>query len=147
MTPAESKLDLEGRLAAVGFRFDQPRLDLAWQAFRAHLAVPLESAKDYVLAEAGVSDFDFQPLRPAFVFDLCRQFGYFDEDDEFQGYEQLHLMLYYEPKPELTQLCLSEFWEEGFSREQLVHAVEQSDAFRKAIAAHCTSALLMQWEV
>lgn len=147
MTPAQAKLDLERRLAAWGFDFSRPSLDLAWKAFREHLAVSLEGAKDHVLAEAGVYAFDFQPLSPAFTVDLCRQFGYVDEHDEFDGYEQLHLMLYYQPTPDLEQIRLSEFWEEGMSQEQLFEAVESSDAFRRVQARDGVAALLMQWEV
>ncbi|HEY8356508.1 MAG TPA: hypothetical protein VIL30_03515 [Ramlibacter sp.] len=147
MAPAEAKFDQEKRLAASGFDFSRPRLDLAWKAFGEHLGVSLEGARDYVLIEAGVYDFEFQPLRAAFTIDLCRQFGYFDEEDEFEGYEQLHLMLYFQPAPDLEEVRLSEFWEEGMSREQLLEAVESSDVFRKASAREGRAALLMQWEV
>jgi hypothetical protein len=147
MTPVEAKLDLERRLASVGFRFDAPRLDAAWGAFRDHLAVPVEGARDYVLAQSGIFEFDFQPLRPAFTIDLCRQFGHFDADGEFEGYEQLHLMLYYPPGPVGSTDRLSEFWEEGMSRDQLLAAVESSQAFQRAVSAKCHSALLMQWDV
>jgi hypothetical protein len=147
MTPAEAKLDLERRLMSAGFRFDAPRLDLAWRAFREHLAMPMQGARDYVLAESGVFEFDFQPLRPAFTIDLCRQFGHFDETGEFEGYEQLHLMLYYPADPLGSVTRLSEFWEEGLSQDELFAAVESSRAFQSARHANCVSALLMQWDV
>lgn len=147
MTPAHAKLDLERRLQDAGFRFDAPDLALAWKAFREHLAVPVEGVRDFVLADSGVFEFDFQPFRPAFIIDLCRQFGYFDDDDEFEGYEQLHLILYYSPSSVQPAARLSEYWEEGMPRDRLFEAVESSEAFRNAASAKCQAALVVQWEV
>ena len=147
MTPVEAKLDLEHRLAAAGFRFDAPNHELAWRAFREHLSVPVQGARDFVLVDSGVFEFDFQPLRPAFIIDLCRQFGYYDEEDEFEGYEQLHLILYYLPDAVTPERQLSEYWEPGMPRDQLFDAVESSEAFQRVAAATCQAALIIQWKV
>ena len=123
-----------------------PDLALAWRAFREHLASPVLDVRDYAMAEIGTYDFDFQPIRPALVVDLCRQFGRY-EDGEFQGYEQLHLMLYYPAQAELESLRMSEFWEEGQPQTGFVGEVERQEAFLKARSLEFSSALLKQWEV
>jgi hypothetical protein len=61
MTPADAKADLEKRLAQGGFDFERPDLETAWKALREHLGVEVVGAKDYVLVDVGVCDFDFQP--------------------------------------------------------------------------------------
>ena len=146
MTPAQAAADLEQRLLALGFDFGRPSLPLALKAFRAHLSVPVEGVSDYVMVEVGTQDFDFQPIRPAFVVDLTRQFGHF-EDGEFSHYEQLHLMLYALAKPELDGLRMSEFCDDGEDRDAFFVGAEAKPALVAAGGTEFAACLLKQWEV
>jgi len=147
MSPSEAKLDLERRLRTAGFDHAHPDLRIAWSCFREHLHQPVSGVGDSVMAEAGVYSFGFQPFKPAFVLDLCRQFEHRDESGEFDHYEQLHLMLYYDPTSDLSALRMSEFWEEGTSQDAFITAVERQPAFATAVGASCKASLLMQWNV
>lgn len=146
MSPADAKADLEKRLAQAGFDFEHPDLETAWKAFREHLGVEVIGAKDYVLVDVGVCDFDSQPFRPAFKVDLCRQFGFFDED-EFQGYEQLHLMLYFPATADLHGFTAGLFLDDAEERTPFHDEVERSTAFNKARSLRCTAAALDYWQV
>ena len=146
MSPADAKADLEKRLARAGFDFEHPDLETAWKAFREHLGVEVVGAKDYVLVDVGVCDFDFQPFRPAFQVDLCRQFGFFDEG-QFQGYEQLHLMLYFPLTADLNEFTAGLFSDDGEERVPFQDEVERSAAFSKARSLKCTAAALDYWPV
>ncbi len=147
MTPSDAKADLETRLGRLGFDFKQPDLGLAWTAFREHLGQQVEGARDYVMVEVGTYDFSFQPIRPAFTVDLCRQFGFHDQNGNFQGYEQLHLMLYNPTSPEFEGVHGSFFADDGEARSSLFEAVEGSLAFLGMGSSVWSSARLMQWEV
>ena len=146
MTPADAKADLEKRLAQAGFDFAEPDLQTAWKAFREHLGVEVAGAKDYVLVDAGVCDFDSQPFRPAFKVDLCRQFGFFEEG-EFQGYEQLHLMLFFPATADLDELTAGHFLDDAEDRAPFYGEVEGSVAFNKACSLKCAAAALDYWPV
>lgn len=146
MTPADAKSDLERRLSDSGFNFQQPSLATAWKSFREHLAVPVAGASDYVLVDVRICDFEFQPLRPAFTVDLCRQFGFF-EDGQFAGYEQLHLMLYFPADTDLVEFTAGLFCDDGDDRVPFFSEVENSSAFKKAQSLNCAAALLDYWEV
>lgn len=141
MTPADAKADLEKRLTQTGFTFADPDLETAWRAFREHLGVKVVGAKDYVLVDAGVCDFESQPFRPAFKVDLCRQFGFFDEG-EFQGYEQLHLMLFFPATADLDELTAGHFLDDAQDRAPFYGEVERSPAFTKAGSLKCAAAAL-----
>ena len=146
MTPAQAAPDLEQRLLALGFDFSRPNLALALKAFREHLSVPVDGVSDYVMVEVGMTDFEFQPLRPALTIDLTRQFGHF-EDGEFSHYEQLHLMLYAPAKPEFEKLQMSAFCDDGEERAPFLSAVEANRAIVTAGSIEFSACLLKQWEV
>ena len=146
MTPAQATADLKQRLLALGFDFDRPSLQLALQAFRAHLSIPMEGVSDYVMVEVGTNGFEFQPIRPALTVNLTRQFGHF-EDGEFSHYEQLHLMLYAPAKPEFEGLHMSEFCDEGEERAPFLDAVEANQALVGASRIEFAACLIKQWEV
>lgn len=146
MTPADAKADLGKRLAQAGFDFESPDLKKAWRAFQEHLGVEIVGAKDYVLVDVGLCDFDFQAVRPAFQVDFCRQFGFFDEG-QFQGYEQLHLILYFPATADLDELKACLFLDDGEKRPSFYREVESSEAFIKACLLNCSAAALDYWSV
>jgi hypothetical protein len=147
MTPADAKLDLERCLHGPEFDFEFPDVSIAWRAFVEHLRHSVDGVRDYTMAEIATCSFEFQPIRPALVLDLCRQFGHFDEAGEFSHYEQLHLMLYHPVGVDLEALHMSEFRDEGESMESFANVVEGHVAFLKAKGLKFRASHVMQWDV
>ena len=83
---------LETSLRQEGFDAARPDVAVAWRAFRAFGAVPVEVAEDAFLFECGV--YDDRDGAPRFMWSLKRQFTH-ESDGEYSTMEHLHLTFYF----------------------------------------------------
>lgn len=88
----EALSHLEASLRQESFDAKRPDVGVAWSAFRAFGAMPVEVAEDAFLFECGV--YDDRDGAPRFMWSLKRQFTH-ESDSENPTMEHLHLTFYF----------------------------------------------------
>ena len=102
----------------------------AWEAFKAYGREVAGQRGVGLLFQVGTYSFTGEPL---FYFDPVCQFELVDEEEEHEGFEQLHCELSCHPRPELAAVE-GNLWSFNFaSAEDFYRAVEALPEFQAAL--------------